>query len=107
MERYGVDVGNALQSLPHVLMRPRLFIDGGWWCALYGEDLQSGVSGFGASPEEAMKDFDRMWRMPLQARPELRDSEQRISWLKATCCSCGCGLTLWVCRQRRETGGAS
>lgn len=46
---------------PSVLFRPRLSIDGGQWCALYGDDLQSGVAGFGESPALAMDDFDRAW----------------------------------------------
>jgi len=46
---------------PSVLFRPRLFQDGDQWCALYGEDLQEGCAGFGATPEEAMKSFDEAW----------------------------------------------
>lgn len=44
---------------PSVLFRPALSIDGNQWCALYGENLQDGVAGFGDSPEEAMRDFDK------------------------------------------------
>ena len=43
---------------PSVLYRPRVFIDGDKWCALYGDNIQDGVSGFGSSPEEAMRDFN-------------------------------------------------
>lgn len=46
---------------PHVLMRPAIFPDGNTWCALYGEDLQSGVAGFGETPEAACADFDKNW----------------------------------------------
>lgn len=46
---------------PCVLYRPTLSIDGDQWCALYGEDLQNGVAGFGKSPELAMLDFNRAW----------------------------------------------
>ena len=46
---------------PHVLMRPRIFPDGNQWCALYGEDLQMGVAGFGDTPAEAAADFDLKW----------------------------------------------
>lgn len=45
----------------HVLMKPKLFIDGDKWCALYGDNLQDGVSGFGESPKEAMENFDLAW----------------------------------------------
>lgn len=47
---------------PCVLFRPALSIDGNQWCALYGDDLQCGVAGFGDSPELAMQDFDANWR---------------------------------------------
>mgnify|MGYP001589925005 CR=1 FL=1 len=50
---------------PSVLFRPRLSLDGDQWCALVGECLQDGVAGFGGSPDAAMRDFDRAWRMPL------------------------------------------
>lgn len=49
------------QQRPSVLFRPALSIDGNQWCALYGEDLQSGVAGFGDSAAQAMADFDRAW----------------------------------------------
>lgn len=51
----------SFMSATHVLMRPRLFPDGNQWCALYGEDLQEGVAGFGDTPEKACADFDRNW----------------------------------------------
>jgi len=44
---------------PHVLMRPALSRDGNQWCALYGDNLQDGVGGFGDSPAEAMADVDK------------------------------------------------
>lgn len=49
------------QRDPHVLMRPRVFPDGNAWCALYGENVQEGVAGFGATPALACADFDRNW----------------------------------------------
>ena len=57
----------AEHSRPSVLFRPTLSIDGNQWCALYGDDLQSGVGGFGDSPAEAMYDFDRQWVTKLQS----------------------------------------
>lgn len=50
---------------PHVLMRPTISIDGNKWCALYGENLQDGVAGFGDTPAEAMADFDKAWNAKL------------------------------------------
>lgn len=55
----------AARRAPHVLFRPRLSIDGNQWCALYGDNLQGGVAGFGDSPEAAMADFDKAWCKPL------------------------------------------
>jgi len=52
-------------SLPHVLLRPQISLDGNQWCALYGENLHDGVAGFGDSPCEAMADFDRAWNTRL------------------------------------------
>ena len=56
---------------PSVLYRPRLFIDGNQWCALYGENLQDGVAGFGDSPALAMLDWERNWskRLPATSCP--------------------------------------
>lgn len=48
-------------SRPCVLFKPSLQIDGDYWCALYGKDLQSGIAGFGKTPAEAMTDFDKNW----------------------------------------------
>ena len=56
----------AEQCRPSVLFRPALSIDGNQWCALYGDDLQCGVAGFGDSPAEAMWDFDRQWATKIQ-----------------------------------------
>lgn len=40
-------------------MRPKLFKDGDQWCCLFGEDIQSGVCGFGKTPFEAIEGFNR------------------------------------------------
>lgn len=50
---------------PSAIYRPALSIDGDQWCALYGSDIQSGVVGFGDTPEAAMADFDKSWRLPI------------------------------------------
>jgi hypothetical protein len=46
---------------PSAVYRPQLMIDGTAWCALYGENLQDGVAGFGDTPDEAMRAFDAAW----------------------------------------------
>jgi hypothetical protein len=57
----------AEQMRPCVLLRPTLKIDGDKWCALYGENLQDGIAGFGKSPSDAMYDFDRNYHTNLCA----------------------------------------
>lgn len=48
-------------TAPHVLYKPSLFPDGDKWCALFGDNLQVGVSGFGDTPAAAMAAFDHAW----------------------------------------------
>ena len=55
----------AYDERPSSRLRPALSIDGNKWCALYGENLQDGVAGFGDSPEEAYRDFDKAWSAKL------------------------------------------
>ena len=60
---------NAAYTRPSAVFRPSLSIDGNQYCALFGTDLQSGVAGFGDTPEAAMADFDKNWRAPLHNSP--------------------------------------
>lgn len=53
------------QQRPSVLFRPSISVDGDQWCALYGDNLQDGVAGFGDSPSDAMRDFDHNWAAKL------------------------------------------
>jgi hypothetical protein len=46
---------------PFVLLKPKLYPDGNAWCALYGENIQEGVAGFGETPEKAAQAFDLAW----------------------------------------------
>jgi hypothetical protein len=46
---------------PFMLLRPRMFPDGNKWCALYGDNLQDGVCGFGDTPHAAAAAFDLAW----------------------------------------------
>lgn len=46
---------------PFMLLKPRMFPDGNQWCALYGDDIQSGVCGFGDTPDRAAAEFDKAW----------------------------------------------
>ncbi len=57
------------QMRPCVLYRPKIYMDGKDWCALYGDNLQDGVAGFGKSPALAMADFDANWNKKIEERP--------------------------------------
>ena len=52
-------------TAPHVLYKPTLTPDGTKWCALFGENLQEGVAGFGDTPAQAMAEFDKAWTSGL------------------------------------------
>ncbi len=58
-EQVGI-ISNEMQR-PSVLYRPAISIDGNQWCALYGDDLQDGIAGFGDTVADAMADFDKAW----------------------------------------------
>lgn len=47
------------------IYRPRIYIDGDQWCALYGDNIHDGVCGFGESPAAAMAAFDEAWAKKL------------------------------------------
>ncbi len=71
---YSHQISSMLESIeyenarPCVLLRPKISIDGNQWCALYGDNLQDGVAGFGDSPAKAMQDFDRNWLRTLEVK---------------------------------------
>ena len=56
----------ACYEAPSAVYRPRLFMDGDQWCALYGDNLQDGVTGFGTTPAKAMADFDKNWNAEVK-----------------------------------------
>lgn len=63
------------RARPFVLLRPRLFPEGNQWCALYGDNTQEGVAGFGDTPAQASIQFDIEW---LNARCAVKAPEQPI-----------------------------
>lgn len=68
--RMGLEIEAVCRELkaPSTIYHPRLFLDGDQWCALYGDDLQAGVAGFGATPSLAMGAFDLAWCTPLKLK---------------------------------------
>lgn len=77
----------AAQERPCVLWKPRLFRDGNQWCALFGENIQEGVVGFGDSPDAAMWAFDEAWREKLPPAPDTQpaSSDEYVGWYCAHC----------------------
>jgi hypothetical protein len=67
MAKESVRSAAAEYERPSAIFKPRLSIDGNQWCALYGDNLQDGVAGFGESPADAMWDFDRNWNAKLSS----------------------------------------
>jgi hypothetical protein len=69
---FSCQISAMLQSIeyesvrPSVMMRPKISVDGNQWSALYGDNLQDGVTGFGDSPANAMQDFDNNWIQALK-----------------------------------------
>lgn len=51
---------------PSAIYRPKLMREGNKWMALYGDNIQEGVCGFGDNPAAAMTDFNREWYKPIQ-----------------------------------------
>jgi hypothetical protein len=69
MSYHAINCAASRYDSPSAVYRPRLTVDGNQWCALYGDNLQEGVAGFGDSPGAAMHDFDRQWEKRLQQVP--------------------------------------
>ena len=65
------------QLRPSTIYKPKLYMDGNWWCALYGENIQRGVSAFGETPEEAMKNFDIAWTKHI-SKPTSKSTTSEI-----------------------------
>ena len=82
-------IGNAAMMVQHGILqtigeygeasaiyRPRVFRDGNEWCALYGDNIQEGVAGFGAFPAAAISNFNAVWNGRLPNVKLRGDAEQ-------------------------------
>lgn len=69
-------IAAAEMQRPSAIYRPALSRNGDQWCALYGADLVDGVCGFGPSPDEAMRDFDKNWHAKLTADDASSDAKR-------------------------------
>jgi hypothetical protein len=52
-----LDEMRYIYSKPHILLKPKIYIDGNMWCASYG-NMPEGIQGFGETPEKAIDAFD-------------------------------------------------
>ncbi len=59
-----------IEIRPEAIYKPRLFVDGNQWCALYGENIQEGIAGFGDTPSEALTSWGNefTWLKPPTER---------------------------------------
>ncbi len=62
-----INIAGYEHQRPSAVYRPKLYMDGDQWCALYGDDIQTGVCGFGGTPHKAMSEFDAAWLYPPPA----------------------------------------
>lgn len=77
MARQAIVQAAAEFERPSVLFRPKLSADGTMWCALLGDDLQSGIAGFGETPAKAMYAFDQaFWKEKTPAVYLAEEAEQ-------------------------------
>jgi len=69
-ERLNVDIRLAtfhyddlryLAYMPSMNYKPKIYLDGDKWCALYRDNIQDSVCGFGKSTEKAKEDFNQNW----------------------------------------------
>jgi hypothetical protein len=52
------------KNRPFMILKPLVFKDGDMWCCLYGDNIMEGVAAFGKTPDEATREFDRVWVSP-------------------------------------------
>jgi hypothetical protein len=87
---YDLEAARA-RGLPSAVYRPRILIDGNLWCALYGDDLQEGVAGFGSSPAEAMAAFNAAWTATTAAKTVMVTAQKcrycELPYLDGRACS--------------------
>ena len=57
------------------ILKPKIFVDGGQWCVLFGDNLQDGIAGFGDTPRKAVWAFNKAWDAPLPQQPDHQEKE--------------------------------
>lgn len=59
-------VYNCSRMAHHVIHNAKVFKDGDSFCCLLGEDIQTGICGFGETPAKACGEFDSIWEYGYQ-----------------------------------------
>lgn len=49
-------------------LRPKVIREGNQYCVLHGEDLQSGIAGFGDTIYKAILDFNKAFHTPVKQK---------------------------------------
>lgn len=53
-----LEAASHIAMEPFTIYKPKIFPDGNQWCVLLGNNLQEGVTGFGDTPYEAVRNFN-------------------------------------------------
>mgnify|MGYP001615362632 CR=1 FL=1 len=61
LQEFCIVAGEQYRPFMLLAAHCRISIDGNQWCALYGDNLQDGVAGFGDTPHKASIQFDVEW----------------------------------------------
>lgn len=61
MAKVSIQQAVSCYEQPSAIYRPKIYPDGNKWCALYGDNIQEGVCGFGDTPSDAIHDFNNNW----------------------------------------------
>jgi hypothetical protein len=55
------------------MLKPKVSIDGNQYCVLYGENLMEGVAGFGDTLMDAIWDFNKSFRTPIELQQPAKE----------------------------------
>ena len=58
------------------MLKPTLSRDGNQWCVLFGEDLQSGIAGFGDTPHKAILAWNKAWYFDDATKYKLKKEQE-------------------------------
>lgn len=102
----------CLCDKPHKVLGVRVFRDGDQWCALFGQNIQEGCAGFGATRVDACAAFDRAWsrwhvngyagKLGVEPFPEIRMCDKVGPPPRVSVSHKGCTGYGWTLEQAAE-----